>query len=323
MLVISVIIPTYNRKSVIPRAIESVFKQTYTNWELIVVDDASTDGSLDLLVEMQKVFRPFTVLNTSEIAAPYVTTVSGGKIRNKAANIPTQSTEALGTENNRGVSAARNLGMANSRGEWLAFLDSDDEWLPKKLEWSLKMVTDNPTLNLKVVHGDEIWIRNGIRVNQMKKHQKYGGWIFEKCLPLCLISPSAVMIHRSVFEQVGNFREDYPVCEDYELWLRITARYQIGFIDRPIIKKYGGHEDQLSHKFVAMDYWRIKALNQLLWDNKHIYPSFLTTEQISRIAKEIEKRGKWLLKGYQKHQNLLYYKEIEEILDNSTEYLFT
>ena len=119
----------------------------------------------------------------------------------------------------------------------------------------------------KICHTDEIWIRNEKRINQMDKHQKYGGWIFQKCLPLCCISPSNVMIHRSVFDEVGFFDESLPVCEDYDMWLRITSRYPVLFLDEPLITKFGGHADQLSQKYWGMDRFRIKALLNILTEN--------------------------------------------------------
>ena len=160
-----------------------------------------------------------------------------------------------------GVSAARNIGLEHTNGEWIAFLDSDDEWLPGKLEQQWAAICNDDKL---ICHTEEIWIRNGKRVNPMKKHQKYGGHIYEKCLPLCVISPSSVMIHQSVFNDIGVFDESLEVCEDYDLWLRICSKYSVLFIDEPLIMKYGGHEDQLSRKHWGMDRFRVKALEKMI-----------------------------------------------------------
>ena len=128
---------------------------------------------------------------------------------------------------------------------------------------------------LKICHTEETWIRNGVRVNAMHKHKKTGGWIFEQCLPLCAMSPSSIMIHRSVFDDVGLFDEDLPACEDYDLWLRISAKYPVLFLEQSMINKYGGHEDQLSHKYWGMDRFRIQALEKIIShpdlsvENKH------------------------------------------------------
>ena len=220
---ISVIIPAFNRAHTLPKALDSVLSQTLKPREIIVVDDGSTDETNAVL-----------------------------------ANYPGL---CIISQDNRGVSAARNVGIEKAGGEWLAFLDSDDEWLKEKLEkqWDTICIDDK-----LICHTEEIWIRNGQRVNPMKKHKKFGGMIYERCLPLCVISPSSVMIHRSVFEDVGVFDESLEVCEDYDLWLRICAKYSILFIDEPLIVKYGGHEDQLSRKHWGMDRFRVKALEKVI-----------------------------------------------------------
>ena len=220
---ISVIIPAFNRAHTLPKALDSVLSQTLKPREIIVVDDGSTDETNAVL-----------------------------------ANYPGL---CIISQDNRGVSAARNMGIKKAGGEWLAFLDSDDEWLKEKLEkqWDTICIDDK-----LICHTEEIWIRNGKRVNPMKKHQKFGGWIYERCLPLCVISPSSVMIHRSVFKDVGVFDESLEVCEDYDLWLRICAKYSVLFIDEPLIVKYGGHKDQLSRKHWGMDRFRVKALEKMM-----------------------------------------------------------
>jgi len=191
-----------------------VLHQTYYPDEIVVIDDGSVDGTMDAFAQF------------------------GDSI-------------AILNQSNKGVSAARNSGILNSLGDWLTFLDSDDEWLPEKLEMQVKYHKENP--QIKISQTNEIWIRNEKRVNPMKKHQKYRGWIFKKCLPLCIVSPSAVMIHRSVFDEVGLFDETLPVCEDYDLWLRIARRYEIGLLPENFVIKYGGHDDQLSQKYWGMD----------------------------------------------------------------------
>ena len=220
---ISVIIPTYNRAHILPRALDSVLAQTQLPIEIIVVNDGSTDG-------------------TKSVLSNY----PGLKIIDQQYS---------------GVSAARNIGLEHTNGEWIAFLDSDDEWLPGKLEQQWAAICNDDKL---ICHTEEIWIRNGKRVNPMKKHQKYGGHIYEKCLPLCVISPSSVMIHQSVFNDIGVFDESLEVCEDYDLWLRICSKYSVLFIDEPLIMKYGGHEDQLSRKHWGMDRFRVKALEKMI-----------------------------------------------------------
>ena len=225
---ISVVIPSYNRKDFLKRSIDSAINQTKKPLEVIVVDDGSTDGT-ETMIKSDYDFVKF--------------------IKQK----------------NKGVSAARNIGIKVSIGEWICFLDSDDEWKEDKLEKQIIAVKCNP--NYKFFHSNEIWIKNGLRINQKKKHKKYGGDIFDKCLDMCRISPSSVMINKTVFDEVGNFNEDLVVCEDYELWLRICDKYRVFFIDEPLIIKYGGHQGQLSYSIESIENHRIKALEYLILEN--------------------------------------------------------
>jgi len=238
---ISVVIPTFNRKYLLKRAIESVEGQTRKPLEIIVVDDGSSDGTREWLLG-------------SHPSIKYI------------------------RQSNSGVSRARNKGIKASAGSWVAFLDSDDEWMPKKLEEQERSIVEGP--GTRFCHTNEIWIRNGVRVNQMKKHQKYGGEIFEKCLDICRVSPSSVLIKKEVFDSVGLFDESLRVCEDYDLWLRITSKFSVFFLDRPLIKKYGGHSDQLSRVRGGIEQYRIKSIEKLLGS------ASLTGSQ-SRSAKEV------------------------------------
>ncbi len=250
------------------RAIDSVLAQSYTSLEVIVVDDGSTDNTQDILAQYKNKINTYY-------------------------------------QQNRGVSAARNFAVSQSKGEYLAFLDSDDSWHKDKLEQQMQLFTDDP--KQVCVHCDEIWIRNGVRVNQMKKHKKSGGDQYLASLHLCCISPSAVVLRKDVFCELGGFREDYIVCEDYDLWLKLTAKYSIGFIDKPLLDKYGGHADQLSRKFFAMDYWRVKSLNEQLLSID------LKAEYRDSTKEVLLKKTDILLAGYKKHNNFTHYSEIEAI----------
>jgi glycosyltransferase involved in cell wall biosynthesis len=240
---VSVIIPTYNRSSLVLEAVESVFKQTYLNFELIVVDDGSIDG-------------------TAEVLSPY------------------KDRFVYAFQNNQGVSAARNRGIQMARSQWITFLDSDDYWLPEKLETQIRFFTQNP--EALICQTEEIWIRNGRRLNPQKKHKKFSGDIFAPSLLLCLVSPSAVMIKKNLFEQVGFFDEDLPACEDYDLWLRISAQFPIYLIDQPLVVKRGGHPDQLSRTTSALDRFRIQALVKILNSGR------LTVSQYDLAHRELE-----------------------------------
>lgn len=222
--VVSVIIPTYNRGWILQNAIDSVLTQDYPHLELIVVDDGSTD-------------------NTADVLAGYKDRI---RVLNRA---------------NGGVSAARNLGIAKCRGRYIAFLDSDDAWMPQKISSQIDFFNDHP--EALICQTEEIWIRNGLRVNPKKRHQKPSGMIFERSLALCLVSPSAVMIDRRLFERVGIFDESLPACEDYDLWLRVSCRYPVYLLERPLVAKHGGHADQLS-RAPGLDRYRIQSLTKLI-----------------------------------------------------------
>jgi glycosyltransferase involved in cell wall biosynthesis len=221
---VSVIIPTYNRGWTIKEAVESVFAQDTEDYELLVVDDGSTD-------------------NTADILRSY-----GSDIK-------------VIRQSNKGVSAARNAGIAASSGQLLAFLDSDDLWLPAKLSRQVEFFSSKPEAVINQTQ--ELWIRNGRRVNPKKRHHKFSGPIFERSLALCLVSPSAVMIRKGLFETIGGFDESLPACEDYDFWLRVSCRYPVDLIDTPLIIKRGGHPDQLS-RAAGLDKYRIKALVKII-----------------------------------------------------------
>ncbi len=257
---ISVVIPTYQRPSEVLKAIESVYSQKFLPKEIIVV----SDGSRDLNDKQVQEFQQRKELNFRYFEFP----------------------------ENKGVSAARNHGIQKAKFAWIGFLDSDDSWLPKKL---LEQKTSLEKSGLFFSHTHEKWYKNGQFKNQKKKHTKYGGSIFMKCLPLCLISPSASLIHKCIFKDVGLFREDFPVCEDYELWLRITSKYKVDFCSTPFIIKNGGHPDQLSEKYLAMDVYRLQAL-KLQINNPN-----LSAQEHSELLGEIAKKEAILEKGFQKH----------------------
>ena len=270
---ISVIVPTYNRAHQLPRTLDSILCQSCSPKEIIVVDDGSTDETLALM--------------TSEY--PEIVFIQ---------------------QQNTGVSSARNAGIKRASGDWIAFLDSDDEWLPEKLEIQMKALYENP--EIKICHTNEIWIRNGKRVNPKKKHGKFGGWIFQKCLPLCCISPSSVIIHKSIFKEIGLFDYSLPVCEDYDLWLRITARNPVLYIEEPFLIKYGGHEDQLSKKYWGMDRFRIKSLEKII-------SSRVLSDLDENAAKKMLMEKIYIfIQGAQKRGNI---KEVKKFKEQYSEFL--
>jgi hypothetical protein len=224
---ISVIIPTYNRAKLLVEAVCSVLGQKGCpeGLEIIVVDDGSTDDTRASLAAVPGDIR-------------YIRT------------------------GHSGVSAARNVGISESGGQWIAFLDSDDLWLPGKLCAQMKFFSDHPESLL--CQTAEIWIRNGRRVNPRKYHRKPAGYCFPLLLERCLVSPSAVVINRRLFDCIGLFDESLPACEDYDLWLRAGCRFPIGLVEEPLTVKRGGHPDQLSATIANLDRYRMEAILKLL-----------------------------------------------------------
>jgi glycosyltransferase involved in cell wall biosynthesis len=266
---VSAIVPTYNRGYCISRALKSIEEQTRPVHEILVVDDGSTDDTQKIISQKHP---------TVHI------------IRNPI---------------NRGVSNARNLGISNATGSHLAFLDSDDTWHPEKIERQLHFCRQKPRTTIN--HCDEIWIKNGKRFNQKLYHQKCGGDLFQRSLLRCMISPSAVMIKKTLLAKYGGFDEDLPACEDYDLWLRITSQESVGYIDSPLVTKYGGHPDQLSKTTTALDQYRIQAIIKLIDQNN------LTTAHLESARNILKTKLEIYLKGAIRRgntQDISHYKYI-------------
>lgn len=225
-MLITAIIPTYNRVAHLERAIASVVAQSQPCSELIVVDDGSTDGTAALV---------------ERLAA--------------GATIPIR----LLRQENRGAAAARNYGIRMAQGRLLAFLDSDDWWLPHKLALQTAALQAHP--QVVIAHSREIWFRHGQRVNQKKKHDPPAGDIFSASLRMCVVGMSTVMARRELFDRYGMFTESLPCCEDYDLWLRVGSREPFLLVAEALTGKNGGRPDQLSaiHR-LGMDVYRIRSL---------------------------------------------------------------
>ncbi|MBI5441857.1 MAG: glycosyltransferase, partial [Deltaproteobacteria bacterium] len=153
---------------------------------------------------------------------------------------------------------------AAAGGEWLAFLDSDDSWLPAKLERQLAALREHP--DHPACYTEEVWYRRGAWANPRAVHAKHSGWIFRECLRLCLISPSSILLRRRLFEELGGFDESLPACEDYDLWLRLSARFPVLLVRERLIVKRNGHEGQLSQAHPALDRFRVRALWKIAFD---------------------------------------------------------
>lgn len=271
MPLISVIVPVFNRKRLLERAIQSVLKQSFEDFELFVVDDGSDDGTQDL-----------PILNESKITF-------------------------IRLEENSGVSKARNIGVKKSSGEWIAFLDSDDEWFTQKLEKQIEWCRENP--QFEIMQTKEIWIRNGKQVNPPMSHQKFQGDLFAASLQRCMITPSSVLLKRSLFEKSGGFNETFPVCEDYDLWLRITCQKNIGLLEQYLLKRFGGHSDQLSSSIIGLDRFRIRSMLELLGSN------LLNDIQIKLLRTVLSKKALIVANGCLKRGNKSSYEKYRLIAE--------
>lgn len=238
-------------------AVDSVLKQRFRDFELIVVDDGSNDDTTE---ELQKYGSDVTLVSQPRT----------------------------------GVAAARNRGATIAQGSYLAFLDSDDLWRSKKLEIQAMFMVQHP--KVEICQTEEVWQRKGIRVNPRARHRKPSGDIFRPSLELCLVSPSAVMMTRDLFERVGRFDESLPVCEDYDLWLRITVDHEVPLIPLALTVKRGGHADQLSHSVWGMDRYRVRVLQKLLRSNlngeRRAWTLDALKRKVSVLSHGARKRGK-------------------------------
>jgi glycosyltransferase involved in cell wall biosynthesis len=271
---VSIVIPTYNRARLLRQAIDSALCQTFTDIEIIIVDDASDDetGRLDV----------FSKHNVPRIPLCYIR-----------------------LDGHRGVAAARNAGVASSHGQWLAFLDSDDQWRPDKLEKQVRFHASNPAY--RISQTKELWIRNGRRVNPPLTHEKKQGYIFEQSLLRCMITPSSAMLQRSLFDEAGGFNESLPACEDYDLWLKITCANAVGLIDEFLLTRYGGHPDQLSASVMGLDRFRIRSIIDLLNSGR------LSQEQEMLSRRELAKKSIIVAEGFRKRGRTGEYERYRRI----------
>lgn len=268
--IFSVIIPTYNRASFLKIAINSVLRQTFMDYELLIIDDGSTD-------ETKKIVKALQQNNLHYFHQPH-----------------------------NGVSAARNNGIAKSQGSFICFLDSDDRFLPQKLELTYKYIKKHS--DYKIFHTEELWYRNGSRLTPKAHHKKPSGFAFENALRLCCVSISTATISREVFNAVGLFDENLPACEDYDFWLRATAKFPVFLIPKNLTIKEGGHLDQQSHKFHAMDQFRIYALEKLLKSDS------LSKDNYKKAYKELENKCLIYIKGAQKRGKATHVKQYQNLL---------
>ena len=261
---VSVVIPTYNRESTIGIAIRSVLDQTFADFEILVVDDGSTDST-------ESVVRGF-----GDPRVFYVRQQHGG--------LP---------------AVARNNGLRRARGEYVAFLDSDDLWLRDKLAVQVAYMDANPEVGLSYTNTYQ-FTRDPSRCQRkpwLSTEETLSGHVFEQLYGHQRIPNLTVMIRTSVRNTVGLLDEDerLKANEDYEYWLRIAHRYPIGYIDRPLAK-YRHHPDGISKAYVATCQAKLALIEKL----DRLYPAF--------VAGHEQERALWLAQVH-------YYLGRELLLD--------
>jgi len=308
----SIVIPFHNRKNLLRRSLQSVLNQTYfrslnpIQGEILLVDDGS-----DPLEEIRFEFLEEIVskgnLGRVEDFLPLRLQDFPNEVSMQKALVIFSATGYelpvfLLRKANGGASSARNLGVRMARGEWIYFIDSDDEWKKEKLAKQIQYGYENPEIRIHQTRED--WIRKGRYVNPQKKHRKLSGDLFQSSLELCMITPSSVCIQKTLWEEMGGMDEDLPACEDYDLWLGITARYPVGLLEESLLIRYGGETPQLSQIHPVLDRFRIYSLLKRS-------PEF--TESQKEFAKKVLVRKlKILIQGRKKRKK--DFKVLEEIL---------
>jgi len=264
----TVIIPTFNRKDFLKIAVNSVFDQTFDDFEIIIIDDGSTDDTKQMLYEY----------SDKRIEYFY--------------------------QENKGVSFARNKGLEESKGKYIAFLDSDDRWVANKLEKTFEFINNFP--QIKIFHTEEVWYRRGRLLNQKKKHKKPDGYVYFNALPICCIGMSTAVVEKELFDDVGIFDQSLPACEDYDFWLRATNKYKVKLIPEYLTIKDGGRPDQLSLQ-PGLDKYRIQALDKILRSGT------LNDEQYEKTKEELIKKCVIYTKGAEKRGKLEEAKHYQSI----------
>jgi len=268
MFKVSIIIPTYNRTDLLPRAISSVLNQTFQEFELIVVDDGSADSTKQVVEEFQKKDKRI---------------------------------KYIWQENSGGPAKPRNTGIKNSQGEYIALLDHDDEWLPEKLEKQLEIFEKNRQNNLGFVGCNALIVKED-------KIQEYKTPKYKNILPKILErnfiwSCSSVIIKKLVLDKVGFFDENLKIGDDWDMWIRIIINgYSFDFVDEPLFKYYihSGNISALKNiKKIAVDYnFLLEKYKKYYEQNPKIYSNRLRYTGASYIlAKDLKKGREYFKKS--------------------------
>mgnify|MGYP000321373830 FL=1 len=252
---VSVVIPTYNREQYLQKALGSVLAQTYQCFEIIVIDDGSTDDTATLIRSFKK-----------DITYIY--------------------------QENQGISKARNVGIRNSRGDFIAFLDSDDYWFPEKTELQIALFQKHPEYGMVASRCASIRLDGRYRETNRPGSS---GWVLEQLFRANFIRTSSAIIRRECFNRIGLFDEELKECEEYDLWLRIAAQYPIGFINKSLAV-YIDNPTGVSTDSLTGRLYRLKVLEKEFLKTK--IPSRLYNKRIANTCHYIGRH--YLEKGQKK-----------------------
>lgn len=266
---VSVIIPTYNRAHLLPRAIESVLNQTYQVFEVIIIDDGSTDKT-------REVVKSFTTPNIKYIKF----------------------------EKNKGAAAARNIGINVARGEFIAFQDSDNEWCREKLTKQVELFKDTPS-RLGVIYSG-IWRIKNNKKNYVPsdKISKTEGNIYEMILMGNFIDLSAAIVKKECFSEVGLFDESLPCLQDWELWIRISKRYDFKYLKEPLVNAYYT-SDSISINYgkliVAVEYILNKHFDEFKKYKRALVKRYIYLAHLVYLSGDTGRGRRYLLKALRKY----------------------
>ncbi len=224
MPIVSVVIPTYNAISYLPKTLESVLNQTFTDFEVIIIDDGSSDNTQEWI---------------SNLVDPRIKTIR---------------------QTNQGVAVARNTGIAVALGDYIAFLDSDDLWKPTKLEQQVQCLEANPDVGLVNTWIENIDEQgNSLAIVPAPEAEgKVWSQIIEENVILC---GSVPMIRRLCFESIGKFDPNLLSAEDWDMWIRLAANYAFALIREPLVS-YRQHLQSKSNNLEKHLLYRLKTIDK-------------------------------------------------------------
>jgi glycosyltransferase involved in cell wall biosynthesis len=265
---VSIILPTYNRAHLLKRSIQSILNQTYKNFELIIVNDGSTD-------------------NTREVVE----------------NFHDRRIYYVEHEKRRGANAARNTGIKLAKGEYIAFQDDDDIWLPRKLEMQIEVFQNSPQ-NVGVVYTGCLRIDcergRAFRLPSIKE-KRVEGYIHSNLLKKNFITTTTAVVKRECFQHSGLFDENLPRLQEWDLWIRISKHYSFKYINLPLVISYIFRENisrNLDALISAQTYILYKYFDEISHDLKMLAHHYAVIGSLLHMRGKIKEGRKYLLRGF-------------------------